>query len=103
MLPIGQQICVRLSIPGAPSNFRKALGRLTASQSFLKQVKTRVPSKCLQRDLQAVKPSLCRAAASVTPLVEMPENAVQGLQPQALWEFFQALTQIPRPSKFEDK
>ncbi|KAL3141936.1 hypothetical protein ABBQ32_004586 [Trebouxia sp. C0010 RCD-2024] len=33
----------------------------------------------------------------------MPENVVQGLQPQALWDFFQALTQIPRPSKSEDK
>jgi di/tripeptidase len=33
----------------------------------------------------------------------MPESAVQGLQPQALWDYFHDLTQIPRPSKFEDK
>ncbi|KAL0048560.1 hypothetical protein WJX82_005889 [Trebouxia sp. C0006] len=33
----------------------------------------------------------------------MPESAVQGLQPQALWNYFHDLTQIPRPSKFEDK
>lgn len=33
----------------------------------------------------------------------MPESVVEGLQPQALWEFFYALTQLPRPSKCEEK
>ena len=103
MLPIGQQVCIRLSSPVVSCTFRTTLGRLTASQSVHKQADTRVSLKCLQSHLQAVRPSLCRAVATEPPVVQMPENVVQGLQPQALWNFFQALTQIPRPSKFEDK
>jgi len=33
----------------------------------------------------------------------LSKEAMKGLEPQSLWGFFYDITQIPRPSKFEDK
>ena len=53
------------------------------------------------------KTSLPRCSCAQTPFAalssRMPESVVQNLQPQALWDFFLALTQLPRPSKTEEK
>lgn len=45
----------------------------------------------------------CTYATSDLDITSMPESVVEGLQPQALWRFFYALTQLPRPSKCEEK
>lgn len=45
----------------------------------------------------------CAYATSVLDTISMPESVVQDLQPQALWNYFYALTQLPRPSKSEEK
>lgn len=44
-------------------------------------------------------------ATSLMPaVIEKPSvKAVAGLEPEALWRYFAELTQIPRPSKHEEK
>ena len=103
MLPAAQHLSVRLRCPAVACKIHTALGKFRALQVLHRQLYSQLGSKSLQPTLQARRTHLCGAVAISPSVVQMPESVLQGLQPQALWDFFQALTQIPRPSKFEDK
>ena len=59
--------------------------------------------------LSPVRVSACSSAVTAATLLEqrpgmaVGASAVAGLQPAALWKFFAELTQIPRPSKHEER
>ena len=98
MLQIAQKLAVRVS-PAVACDLRTSVC----------SVGHNLDSVLLRRRLKSsgytVGTTLRSTATAVqtSPAEVMPETAVQGLQPQALWDYFYALTQIPRPSKCEDK
>ena len=103
MLPVAQHFSVRLRCPAVTSKIHTAVANLRSLHTARRQEDNQRTWKRPQPTLQTVKSHLCGAVATTPSVLQMPESVVQGLQPQALWDFFQALTQIPRPSKFEDK
>ena len=104
MLHIVKQLIVGVSGPAVPCRLRTSvsrIGRLHLRQIYLPLRVTNRPYNWRR----LARPNLRTAATAAKPItpLTMPETAVRGLQPQALWDYFYALTQIPRPSKFEDK
>lgn len=57
----------------------------------------------LARQVYPRRSASCAYTATSVNVSSMPESVVQDLQPQALWNYFYALTQLPRPSKSEEK
>ena len=104
MLHIVKQLIVGVPGPAVPYSLGTCvshIGRLHLRQNHLP---LRVPERPSSW-ARSARPNLRTAATAAKPItpLAMPETAVHGLQPQALWDYFYALTQIPRPSKFEDK
>ena len=54
------------------------------------------------RTLAAPRP-VARAAASTMAEASHRTAAIEGLQPSSVWRYFGELTQVPRPSKNEEK
>ena len=102
MLYIVTQLAVRTTAPAFALHLRTSTaGCLSAQRSRVIQT---VKRRCLSWGQTAnFGHSSVATAAGLVTVSTMPESAVQGLQPQALWDYFHDLTQIPRPSKFEDK
>jgi hypothetical protein len=102
MLYIVKQLAVRTTVPALACNLRTSTAGCLSLQRG--RVIPTVTRRCLSWG-QTAKLSLSTAATAAGPITvsTMPESAVQGLQPQALWDYFHDLTQIPRPSKFEDQ
>lgn len=102
MLYIVTQLAVRITGPAFARHLRTSTaGCLSLQRS---RVVPTVKQRCLSSG-QTANLNLSSVATAAGPVTvsTMPESAVQGLQPQALWNYFHDLTQIPRPSKFEDK
>lgn len=102
MLYVVKQLAVRTDVPALARILRtSAAGCFSVQRGRVVPTVTR---KCLSSG-QSAKLRIRTAATAAGPITvsTMPESAVQGLQPQALWDYFHDLTQIPRPSKFEDK
>lgn len=96
------QLAVRTSGPAFARHLRTStVGCFSVQRSRVVQT---VKRRCLSwgQTANLTLSSVATAAGFVT-VFAMPESVVQGLQPQALWDYFHDLTQIPRPSKFEDK
>ena len=105
MLQIVSRLAVRVSRPAFTCIRRTSVCKAGSVDLQYKQAASALIRRRFSSSTHTVKPTLIHAAtaAPAAPAVNMPESAVQGLQPQALWDYFYALTQIPRPSKFEDK
>ncbi|DBA78247.1 TPA: hypothetical protein ACH3X2_008201 [Trebouxia sp. C0005] len=102
MLYVVKQLAVCTDVPALARILRtSAAGCFSVQRGRVVPTVTR---KCLSSG-QSAKLRIRTAATAAGPITvsTMPESAVQGLQPQALWDYFHDLTQIPRPSKFEDK
>ena len=102
MLYTVTQLAVRTTVPAFARHLRTfTAGCLSVQRSRVFPTGKR---RCLSwgQTANLLLSSVATAAGPVT-VSTMPESAVQGLQPQALWDYFHDLTQIPRPSKFEDK
>ena len=102
MLYIVTQLAVRTTGPACARHLRNSIaGCLNLQRS---RVVPTLKRRCLSWG-QTAKLNLSSVATAAGPVTvsTMPESAVQGLQPQALWDYFHDLSQIPRPSKFEDK
>ena len=102
MLYIVTQLAVRTSGPAFARHLRTSTADCLSVQRS--RVVQTVKRRCLSWGQTAnLNLSSVATAAGLVTVSAMPESVVQGLQPQALWDYFLDLTQIPRPSKFEDK
>lgn len=102
MLHLVRQLAVRSVLPAA------ACHSCTRKTSWCQDCERRrhlfpAPQRHSDTAAKAIRPTFRRSASVTTAPIAMPESVVEGLQPQALWEYFHVLTQLPRPSKHEDK
>jgi hypothetical protein len=56
-----------------------------------------------RRGWSGTRGKLGRTIATLAPDNMAVGSVVEGLQPAGLWKYFEALSKIPRPSKFEER
>lgn len=95
-------LCIGLRSAAAAVHFSHRCTHLSCTSRAVPWQQYQLGSAC-QRHLRQYRKSVERLSFTMPALATNTDSVISGLQPKTLWTFFENLSQIPRPSKHEQR